>query len=243
MKKLFTILSLPILSFVFGQDNSLNAPTHLEARVNSNQFEDQVAAYEAYWENRDPNKRGSGFKQFQRWKQLWKYEVKEDGTLPTAQELAQSWKNLLNIQENYLFEMDNSDWTPLGPFTHSNQGSWSAGQGRVNISLVDPNDPNKLYIGAPDGGLWVSPDHGETWEALTEYLPSLGVSGIAVDYNNSNIIYIATGDEDASDSYGIGVYKSTDGGANWNPTGETIVGGSSLMGEIYIHPTNSNILW
>src|SRR5690606_32384135 len=106
MKKLFTILSLPILSFVFGQDNSLNAPTHLEARVNSNQFEDQVAAYEAYWENRDPNKRGSGFKQFQRWKQLWKYEVKEDGTLPTAQELAQSWLNLLNIQQNKFNESE-----------------------------------------------------------------------------------------------------------------------------------------
>ncbi len=244
MKKLFTIiLCFPILSFVLGQDISLNAPTHLEARVNSNKFEDQVAAYEAYWENRDPSKRGSGFKQFQRWKQLWKYEVKENGTLPTAQELAESWNELLTLHQNKFNGMDNSNWTPLGPFTHSNQGSWSAGQGRVNVSLVDPNDPNKLYIGAPDGGLWVSPDHGESWEALTEYLPSLGVSGIAVDYNNSNIIYISTGDEDASDSYGIGVYKSIDGGDSWNPTGTTITGGNSLMGEIYIHPTNSNILW
>lgn len=245
MRKLFTsILSVSALSFAFGQELSLNAPTHLDAKVTSNKFDDQVAAYDAFWEGKDPNKRGSGFKQMQRWQQLWKYEVKEDGTLPTAQELAASWNDLLSIQQNNKFTNTNdSNWTPLGPFTHSNQGSWSAGQGRVNVTLVDPNNPDKIYVGAPDGGLWVSPDHGQTWDALTEYLPSLGVSGIAVDYNNSNVIYISTGDEDASDSYGIGVYKSTDGGTTWNPTGTTITGGSSVMGEIYMHPSNSNILW
>lgn len=245
MRKLFTsILSVSALSIAFGQELSLNAPTHLEAKVNSNKFDDQVAAYEAFWEGKDPNKRGSGFKQMQRWKELWKYEVKEDGTIPTAQELAASWNELTSIQQNNRFTNTNdSDWSPVGPFTHSNQGSWSSGQGRVNVTLIDPNNPDKIFIGAPDGGLWVSPDHGQTWDPLTEYLPSLGVSGIAVDYNNSNIIYISTGDEDASDSYGIGVYKSVDGGATWNPTGTTITGGNSVMGEIYMHPTNSNTLW
>lgn len=246
MRKFFiSLLSFQVFAMAWGQEtSSLNAPTHLEARTNSLNFEEQVAAYEAFWEGKDPNKKGSGFKQMQRWKELWKYEVKEDGTLPTAQELAASWNELLSIQQSNRFTNTNdSNWTPLGPFTHSNQGSWSSGQGRINVTLVDPNDPNKIYVGAPDGGLWVSPDHGQTWDALTEYLPSLGVSGIAVDYNNSNIIYISTGDEDASDSYGIGVYKSTDGGVSWNPTGETIIGGNSVMGEIYMHPTDSNVLW
>lgn len=245
MRKLFTsILSVSVLGVAFGQEMTLNAPTHLEAKVNSTKFDEQVAAYEAFWEGKDPNKKGSGFKQMQRWKELWKYEVKDDGTLPTAQELAESWNELLSIQQTNRFTSTNdSNWTPLGPFTHTNQGSWSAGQGRINVTLVDPNNPDKIYVGAPDGGLWMSPDHGQTWDALTEFLPSLGVSGIAVDYNDSNIIYISTGDEDASDSYGIGVYKSTDGGASWNPTGETIIGGNSVMGEIYIHPTDSNVLW
>lgn len=244
-KNYITIVLLNVFGLAISQElQTLNAPTHLDARVNSNQFSDQVAAYEAYWEGKDSNKRGSGFKQMQRWKELWKYEVKEDGTIPSAQELAASWNELLAIQQQNKFINDNdSNWTPLGPFTHSNQGSWSSGQGRVNVTHIDPNDPNKIYVGAPDGGLWVSPDHGDSWDALTEYLPSLGVSGIAVDHANSSIIYIATGDEDASDSYGIGVYKSTDAGATWNPTGTTIVGTNSVMGEIYMHPTNSNILW
>ena len=48
---------------------------------------------------------------------------------------------------------------------------------------------------------------------------SNGVSGIAIDPNDSNTIYIATGDDDAGDSYSVGVMKSTDGGQTWNTTG------------------------
>lgn len=241
-KKSILLFSFLLTPFLWGQE-TLNAPTHLEARAKSNLFETQVEAYEAYWKGKDSNKRGSGYKQMQRWIELWKHEVQDDGTLVSAFDLKNSWDELLEIKRKTATKNINSDWTPLGPFTHENKGSWSAGQGRVNVSFVDPNNPNKLYVGTPDGGLWVSNDHGTTWNALTEYLPSIGVSGIAVDPNNSNIIYITTGDEDAGDSYSIGVYKSTDGGATWNPTGETVTGSNALMGDIYINPTNSNMIW
>lgn len=244
MKSYFIFSFFILLSFfVWGQDNlNLISPKATAIQVNSEKYQNHVDAYYAYWADKNPKKRGSGYKQMQRWMELWKNEVKEDGTLPTAWELAQSWDEIVNLKFAANGINDDSNWMPLGPFTHTNQGSWSAGQGRVNVSLVAPNDPNKLYIGAPDGGLWMSADHGDSWTPLTEFLPSLGVSGIAVDYNNSNIIYITTGDEDAGDSNSIGVFKSVDGGISWNPTGNTIVG-NSLMGEIYIHPTNSNILW
>jgi len=228
---------------VWSQDSKLISPSPVGLEVNSDKYQDHVDAYNNYWIGKDHTVRGSGYKQLQRWMELWKHEIKPDGTLPTAWELAQSWNNIMNLKFAANEMDDDSDWMPLGPFTHTNQGSWSAGQGRVNVSLVDPNNPNKLYVGTPDGGLWVSDDHGESWTALTLYLPSIGVSGIAVDYNNSNIIYITTGDEDAGDSYSIGVYKSTDGGVSWNPTGATVTGNNALMGEIYMHPGNSNVLW
>lgn len=245
MKRLLPLLFLGgAVSIGSAQElNHLNTPMHEQAKVQSDKFQDQVDAYKAFWEGKDRNFRGAGYKQMERWMELWKYEVKEDGTLPSAFELADSWNEIHNMRLNANPAEDDSNWTSLGPFTHTNQGSWSSGQGRINVSLVDPNDPNKLYVGAPDGGLWVSPDHGETWEPLTLYLPSIGISGIAVDYNNSNTIYITTGDEDAADSYSVGVYKSVDGGQTWNPTGTTVTGTNALMGEIYIHPTNSNILW
>ncbi len=50
-------------------------------------------------------------------------------------------------------------------------------------------------------------------------LASLGVSGIAVDPTDPDVIYVATGDGDGNDTYGLGVLRSTDGGATWNSTG------------------------
>ena len=38
------------------------------------------------------------------------------------------------------------------------------------------------------------------WTPLSDDLPQIGVSGIAIDPNDSNTIYIATGDDDAGDS-------------------------------------------
>ncbi|MCD8518519.1 MAG: glycosyl hydrolase, partial [Flavobacterium sp.] len=137
-----------------------------------------------------------------------------------------------------------SNWEPIGPFTHTNTGSWSSGQGRVNIVHVDPSNPNTIYLGAPAGGIWKSTNNGTTWTPLTDELPQIGVSGIAVDYSNSNVIYIATGDKDAGDSYSVGVYKSTDGGLTWNATGALgIMNSNFRAGDILIHPTNNQILW
>ena len=65
------------------------------------------------------------------------------------------------------------------------------------------------------------------WIPLSDYLPQIGVSGIAIDHTNSDIIYIATGDKDASDTYSIGVLKSIDGGLTWKDV--------SLVGEVDFH--------
>ena len=77
-----------------------------------------------------------------------------------------------------------------------------------------------------------------TGTPLTDYLPQIGVSGIAVHPTDPQTIYIATGDDDAGDSYSVGVFKSTDGGATWNNTG-SLTGNPNSMNDIYIHPTDT----
>ncbi len=206
-------------------------------------FQEIVSAFNTYWETRDPKEKGSGYKPFKRWENFWKNFVKEDGTLPTKQELWNTWldkKQQENVQRTLA---DNSNWLPVGPFSHVNTGSWSSGQGRVNSIIVDPNNSTTYYSGAPAGGIWKSTDSGNSWSVLTDDLPQIGVSGIAIDYSNSNIIYIATGDDDNNDSYSVGVFKSIDGGASWNPTGLNPSNSPYDMNDIYVHPTLSNILW
>ncbi len=111
------------------------------------------------------------------------------------------------------------NWSPLGPSSWVTN-SYNPGIGRVNVVVVDPNDPMIIYIGSPSGGIWKSTDGGSSWnQPTTDKLPSIGVSAIAVDYANTDVIYIGTGDCDASDTYSNGVLKSTDGGLTWNATG------------------------
>ncbi len=195
-------------------------------------------SFNAYWDKNKDKKdiKGSGYKPFKRWENRWQLELDKNGYLLSPKTLWKHWEEKNELQKN---STNTSDWQPVGPFTQESK----SGQGRVNTFIVDPNNPNTYYVGAPAGGIWKSTDSGTTWTPLSDYLPQIGVSGIAIDPTNSDIIYIATGDDDAGDSYSIGVLKSIDGGITWNPTGLQFFSSGNTSNEIYIHPTNPNILW
>ena len=117
------------------------------------------------------------------------------------------------------------------------------GVGRINNVTFDPNNDNILWVGSPSGGLWKSIDGGLSWTSNTDLLPNLGVSDIAIDPTNKNIMYIITGDRDSDDTYAYGLMKSTDGGSTWNTTGLSFNVNSAYRGNrILIHPNNTNIL-
>lgn len=206
---------------------------------------EMVAAFNAYWATHDWKVRGSGHKPFKRWEYHWQNKTNEQGYIMTPEELWNAWnqKNQVKSNRNNNRALPPSNWQPVGPFTHTNTGSWSSGQGRVAIVHVDPNNSSTIYLGSPAGGIWKSINNGTSWSPLTDELPQIGVSGIAVDYSNSNTIYIATGDKDAGDTYSVGVYKSVDGGVTWSATGTMGASNPSRAGDIVIHPTNNQILW
>ena len=251
MKKITILLLLCFSLQVSAQQFNQDAPWMKEIYQTRGEnyqpsFEEMQQAFNTYWEDKDPTVKASGFKPFKRWEYHWQNFVNHEGKLPSAQEVWQAWENknaFVQSFNNQTALADNSDWQPVGPVTHTNTGSWSSGQGRVNAIAVDPNDANTWYIGAPAGGIWKSTDAGATWSPLSDELPQIGVSGIAIDYNDSNTIYIATGDDDAGDTFSVGVMKSTDGGNTWNQTGLNPSNSPSSMNDIYVHPTNSNIVW
>jgi hypothetical protein len=142
------------------------------------------------------------------------------------------------------------NWTLVGP-TIAPEGI-----GRVDRLAFHPVNSSIVYAGAATGGLWKTTDAGATWTNLTPDIPCLGISGIAINHGNPNIMYILTGDGDSNISGGlvsgfgymrlsIGVLKSTDGGANWTQTG-VFPGAdySTLNGfKLVIHPTDPDILF
>jgi len=257
MKKILPILiAFSAINFCYSQFNADSpwikqlkqntSATELQQR-NSNQpftFHEVQQAFNQYWQTHDPILKGSGYKPFKRWEFMVENEVDENGYLPTAQNIWDAWVAKNQIQVNSKAMMaDQSNWSAIGPFTTTGTGSWSTGQARINTIIVDPNNATTWYAGAPAGGIWKSTNSGTTWSPMSDNLPQIGVSGIAIDHNDSNIIYIATGDDDAGDTTSVGVYKSTDGGINWAQTDLNPSNSPSSMNDIYSHPTVSGTLW
>ena len=246
MKKILLVLFIIQSSFVFAQFNS-TAPwmDNVQKDEKKDATIDEIKiAFDNYWKDKDHKTKGSGYKPFMRWETHWRNKVDQNGNLITPAQMWEAWsqkRNRVLSRDETLNDVSN--WEPLGPFNHTNTGSWSSGQGRVNVVMVDPNNANTIYIGAPAGGIWKSTDAGQNWIPLSDYLPQIGVSGIAIDHTNSDIIYIATGDKDASDTYSIGVLKSIDGGQTWNTTGLTFNNTSTVAADIFMHPNDPLTLW
>jgi len=247
MKKLLLLLLILFilpLSNARAQAFQNNAPwaKNLLKKKGKTTLKEISTAAEKYFNTIDQNKKGSGLKPFKRWEYHWSHYTKADGTISTAKDLWSAWEQKQKMATKNAAS-NTSNWQAIGPFdssnTYSSTSKNSSGQGRINAIAVDPSNSNTYYVGAPAGGIWKSTDAGVNWQPLTDYLPQIGVSGIAIHPTNSNIIYIATGDDDASDSYSVGVWKSIDGGTTWNATGAI---SADSMNEIYIDPNNTDTI-
>jgi photosystem II stability/assembly factor-like uncharacterized protein len=150
-------------------------------------------------------------------------------------------------------------WSPVGPFALPGNltGYMQNGIGRINCIAFHPTDPNTYFVGVAQGGVWKTTNNGSSWTPLTDNLPITRISDITIDPNNTNIMYISVCDFEYIDvalnidgrkrntHYGLGVYKTTDGGINWAPTGLSFLltdGDASLIRKVIINPANSNQL-
>ncbi len=243
MKKLFASILALFSMVTFAQFNPL-APWMENAEKTTQTektFKELSDSFNSYWSTKDFSKKGSGYKPFKRWENHWCNSTNDQGFLISPQEMWAAWQQK-NNNSGLQRSVPVCNWEPLGPFSNAVPQT-TRGRGRVNVVCVDPTNANTIYMGAPAGGIWKSIDAGASWIPLSDNLPQIGVSGIAVDYQDPNTIYIATGDKDASDTYSIGVMKSTDGGITWNTTGLAFTNTSTLAGDLVMHPTNNQILW
>src|SRR5438132_1086869 len=63
-------------------------------------------------------------------------------------------------------------FTSLGP-THF--------AGRVRALAVRPDDQNTIWAATASGGLWFTHDAGATWGHISDFLPTLSFSSLAID--------------------------------------------------------------
>lgn len=208
---------------------------------NANFFEIQKA-FNKYWEGRE-RQPGDGWKVFKRWEWFWAERVNPDGSFPNpdaTKSAFTTWEIAYN-QALQGAESLTGDWIEIGPIAKPNNGTGQPnGNGRLNTICFHPTDTNTYWVGAPAGGLWKTTDGGDTWSSNTDDLPTLGVSSMLVDPNNTNILYIGTGDRDAGDAIGLGVFKSVNGGVSWSQSNSGM--GNKEVGAMIMHPTNSSYI-
>ena len=151
-------------------------------------------------------------------------------------------------QEKYIHTKGASaaNWVSKGPINTPiiMSNGKKRGNGRVNCIAFDPFDPDIIWIGSPAGGMWKSTDGGSNWTTATDNLPVIGVSHIAIDPTDTQVMYIVTGDADASDTYSIGILKSIDGGVNWNTTGLSYdITQEKTVNKVIINPNYTDSLY
>ena len=198
---------------------------------------EKIIAFEKYKLENEYVK-GNGYKPYARSLEFTAKRISGNNKFP-ANALFIEWEK----ERNKYRQASNSNWLPLGPIDVPiilSNGK-KRGNGRVNAIAFDPNDEDVIWVGTPAGGLWKTDDGGNTWNTATDQLPVIGVSSIAIDPSNNQIMYISTGDANASDTYSIGLLKSTDGGTTWATTGVSYdVTQGKMINKVIINPRHTD---
>ena len=113
--------------------------------------------------------------------------------------------------------------------------------GRTVGAVGVPSQPNVFYIGVNNGGVWKTDDYGRTWNPIFDDAPTGSVGDLAVSPSNPNIIYVGTGEglHRPDLSVGDGMFKSIDGGKNWQHIGLEDI---QQISRVIVHPTNPDIV-
>jgi autotransporter-associated beta strand protein len=113
--------------------------------------------------------------------------------------------------------------------------------GAVQSIVTDPTNPNTMYIGATNGGVWVTRNGGASWTPLSDNQRSLSIASLSVDPTNPNVLIAGTGltsngfiggtgDVASRGGPRIGILYSTSGGSSWSELGGTTLAGKSIVG-------------
>ncbi|MCI0399538.1 MAG: hypothetical protein L0322_32035 [Chloroflexi bacterium] len=146
-------------------------------------------------------------------------------------------------------------WVEMGPAPIPNGQTTSVStpvSGRTIAIAIHPTDPDIVYVGTAQGGLYRTLDGGTTWTQLMDNALSLAIGAVAIAPSNPSTVFVGTGESHSScDSFfGVGVYRITnadtsplvegpfnlDGGANDVFTGRAI-------SRILVHPADANTIF
>ncbi len=128
--------------------------------------------------------------------------------------------------------------------------TWSPmNTGLTNMAIlslaISPSNPQILYAGTNYGandGVYKTTNGGSSWTRMVTGIQETnrGVQAIVIDPTNPDVAYIAVFDGVADSPTGL--YKTTDGGNNWNPSTNGLGTIKNFL-SLAINPVDPNIVY
>jgi hypothetical protein len=141
----------------------------------------------------------------------------------------------------------NSTKTALPGITWTERGPNNIG-GRTRAIMVDPNDGTQRTVWAAGvgGGLWKTTDITVTnpsWSVINDFFSNIAITTLAYDPTVTTTMYFGTGEGNYnSDAVrGLGIWKSTNGGASWTQLASTNNSNFYYVQEIVVYSGTSHV--
>jgi photosystem II stability/assembly factor-like uncharacterized protein len=138
-----------------------------------------------------------------------------------------SWTELQHTNYN----SDNRDYRD--PFISNSGGGAGNVSGRMTgLAVMPGTGGDEAYAGAAGGGVWKTTDGGAHWSPVfDDVAASIAVGAIAID-PATHAVWVGTGENNTAfeNHKGVGVYRSTDGGATWTQIGPNVT--NSTIGDL-----------
>ncbi|MDJ0760190.1 MAG: hypothetical protein QNJ19_12365 [Woeseiaceae bacterium] len=114
--------------------------------------------------------------------------------------------------------------------------------GRISDIAIHPENRSVWYVAVGSGGVWKTENRGTSWSTIFDDEGSYSIGSLAIDPNDPDTIWVGTGENISGRhaGYGDGLYRSRDGGQNWEKMG---LEDSERIGMIAIDPRDSNTMF
>jgi hypothetical protein len=153
--------------------------------------------------------------------------------------------------------VNTTDWAFIGPNPiplGQTQGTRVPVSGRTISIAVHPTDPDTVYVGTAQGGLYKSTNGGTNWTKLFEFqLESLAIGAITIDPTDTSIVYVGTGEngQSADSAAGRGLWilrnanspaPTLNGPFRTDAVGNNVFNGRAI-GRVLVNPLDHNVIF
>ena len=191
-----------------------------------------VSAYEAYYKD-NPFVKNEHTQYYKRWLRSIAREQGTSGKTPAdARYVARRSKN------SSINRAPSETWSSIGPFDWDHEAadrSYAPGAAHVYTVEQSISDPDILYAGTATAGLWRSDNRGADWFCVTNDMMVNGLSALEINHLDADVVYA---------ELLSGIYKTTNGGTTWYPTGDGAFQAIGLgTADLVMHPTDTQVVW